>query len=520
MKPIRLITIVCVFLISLHPIAAFSAGPLPAFFQGFEVNTSGWYPYPYSQVDRVTSPDQSVTYNSGVTSQYGNAPINAATGGFFGRVTSAVSSSATPEVGSCSIESVPGGAGLRCIGPYTYFGIKSGPAVPYPVGSFPPDGFTTQVDIYLDQDYAARHQDCGLFGPCTPLSDPPVLNPACATGPNGIECEGTRFNWTVGISRPYDNDATSGADYLQDYVFSVGTAPKHASQFDPSNPYCASGWIITAGYNSFRSGGDYYNPAKEPMCLSGSGWYTFKQVFKDVGGQLVVDYFVLDSNGDPAQCTDPIAPYTSTTCQWTLTPGQSISQVGCPRYGWLANEEINDLPIDNTALFIRGCGMMEEGELQGQITPTNTTCQMYADGTAATLGQLAYTTMKKEHSKINAVSPGVFFYYTTISGEEGDAFTFTQSHTGIAPDIQILKSDVKLWSTTCSQLSWESLTVNPDGTATGTLPKDGSFIVGVKYNPSSLKGKPVPDPEDTTYIFGTSGNGIQNPAAIDLVKKH
>ncbi|CAE6715724.1 hypothetical protein NTGZN8_260010 [Candidatus Nitrotoga fabula] len=168
------------------------------------------------------------------------------------------------------------------------------------------------------------------------------------------------------------------------------TAPKHPSQFDPTNSYSASGWIIAAGYNSFRSGGDYYNPGKEPMCLSGSGWYTFKQVFKDVGGQLVVDYFILDSSGVPAQCTDYLG--VPGPCQWTRTPGHAIADVGCPRYGWLANEEINDLPIDNTKLFANGCGIASEG----RITPTNTSCQMYADGTASTLEELTYTMLRKD----------------------------------------------------------------------------------------------------------------------------
>lgn len=482
---------------------AYSADPPPAFIQGFETDTSGWFPSNYANVGRVPSGDQSLSYNIGTTSQYGDGPVNAATGSYFGRVTSAVSASGNPATGSCSLQLVPGGDALLCYGPFTYFGIKPSPVDPYPAHPFPPGGYTTQVDIYLDQNYADRHQDCGVFGPCTPLSDPPVLNPACDTNPNGIDCEGSRFNWTVGVSRP-------DASFLQDYVFSVGTAPKHFSQFDPENSYCASGWIIAAGYNSFRSGGDYYNPGKEPMCLSGSGWYTFKQVFKDVGGQLVVDYFILDSNGVPTQCTNYLG--IPSPCQWTRTPGHAIADVGCPRYGWLANEEVNDLPIDNTKLFANGCGIASEG----RITPTNTSCQMYADGTAGTLEELTYTLLRKDPAKLNAVSPGVFFYYTKVKGDTGDAVHITQLHTGIAPDIAILKNDVKLYSSTCSQLKWESLTVNPDGTATGTLSEDGSFIVGVKYNPSSLKGKPVPDPEATTYTFSTNGF---NSAAIDLVKR-
>ncbi|CAE6715748.1 hypothetical protein [Candidatus Nitrotoga fabula] len=203
------------FLIVFNPVAAYSADPPPAFIQGFETDTSGWFPRDDANVGRVPSGDQSLSYNSGTTSQYGDGPVNAATGSYFGRVTSAVSASGDPATGSCILESVPGGDALLCTGPFTYFGIKPSPADPYPAHPFPPGGYTTQVDIYLDQNYAGRHQDCGVFGPCTPLSDPPVLNPACDTDPNGINCEGSRFNWTVGVSRP-------DASFLQDYVFSVG----------------------------------------------------------------------------------------------------------------------------------------------------------------------------------------------------------------------------------------------------------------------------------------------------------
>ncbi len=113
----------------------------------------------------------------------------------------------------------------------------------------------------------------------------------------------------------------------------------------------------------------------------------------------------------------------------------------------------------------------------------------------------------------------MFFYYTKVDGAEGSSVTITESHTGVAPDIMILKSQVVLYSTSCTKLAWDTLTVNPDGSATGTLPYTGSFIIGVKYDASSLRGNNTPSPQSIDYTFGTGPGGTTNSATIELNKK-
>ena len=506
-------------IIALTPVA--SGAQNPSFFQGFEVNSTNWFEISPTipNVTRVQTGDQSTTYNSGTTSVYGVNPISAASGDWFGRVTSRIST------GSCTRETGTTANGLICQGPYTFFGLKN-PGDPYPVFPFPTGGYTTQVDIYLDVTYPANHPDCGQpppSVPCTPQT-PGTKNPACITMPSGIDCEGSRFDWTLGVSKSVDADSEPGADFLQDYVFSVGTSP---DPFGVIN--CPAGWIVTAGYNSFRSGGDTYNTGTDasgagynPKCLSTSGWYTFKQVFKDDGtGHLEVDFYILDPSGNVVNgnaCADQNG--NASTCSWikhpvypgTTTP-IAISDVGCPRYGWLANEEINDLPLDNTKLFIEGCGLSSLPG-PGQITPTDTTCLQYSGGTAGTLDLLQYTV---KAGKINSVSPGVFFYYTYVSGAKGDTVTITESHTDTAPVINIQKLQAVLYSTSCTKVKLLNIT---DGSATGTLPSDGLFIIGVKYDASSLKGKPIPGSPPITYTFDTLVNGTSiSHAEIDLNKK-
>jgi hypothetical protein len=464
-----------------------------SFFQGFEIDTSNWYADGMAVVNRVMQPSSSTSYNSGTTSPYANG-INAASGTWLGRVKSAVSQGSATGSGSCTIDtSGPGSnSSLLCFGPFTDLGLTPAFKVAKP---FPSGGYTTQLDIYLDVAYANSHPDCGtaspVGAPCSP-NTPGTVNPACITNPNGIDCEGSRFNWTVGLNDPSGN-------FHRDYVFQVGTAPDPSGSF-PSSA-CPNGYIINAQYNSFRSGGNPYQ-GFETKCLATSGWYTFQEVFTSVGGFLQVDWSILNSGGTtPATCQDTTGAHTP--CTWSRTlSADPISQIGCPSYGWLANEEINDLAIDNTKFTTIGgdCGQPTE---RSQITPTGTTCQQFASGTATTLATLQY---HLKGSTINAVSPGVFFYYTTVSGTKGDTVGISQHSVTPPGDIFIFQSQAVLYSSTCTKIGL--LTVNPDGgTASGTLPFTGSFIIGVKYNPTSLKGEtpPQPNPPGTAnYTFDTS----------------
>jgi hypothetical protein len=141
----------------------------------------------------------------------------------------------------------------------------------------------------------------------------------------------------------------------------------------------------------------------------------------------------------------------------------------------------------------------------GQISPTGTTCGQYSNGTAPTLGGLHYTT---SGGLINAATPGVFFYYTKVSGTAGQTVGITETNNATtAASIPILNGQVVLYNaSTCQVVSGWTPTVT-GGTATGTLPSSGDFIIGVKYKTSGLKGTPVPNPASVTYSFGTTLDG-------------
>jgi len=264
------------------------------FSQNFEVDTSGWFPFATDTVNQEPDGYMSpVPYASGVTSA---SPTHHAR---LRRPTD-----------MCDIDTTGSiGPSVLCHGPFTRWGGYNSIWNPY----------TTQVDVYLDVAYARANPD-SING-----------NFCLTTNSSDLTCKGTRFDYSSAI-----ND--SSGNFLQDYAFDAGTGnPSLPSPCDPNG-----GWVVVASTNLDRSGTNIYDPAHDPFCIANSGWYTFKHTFKDVGGslQVLMEIFPLGS-GVPLH-------------SWTITPGHLITEVGCNRYGWFANQEIWDLAIDNSIMV--GCG--------------------------------------------------------------------------------------------------------------------------------------------------------------------
>ena len=237
--------------------------PPGPYFNGFETNTAGWFNLSGATITRVPS---------GSTSPYANM-VSAATGSFYARLKKDTS----PD--SCTFG---GGTAPIFYGPYTKWGGYS--------SIFPPGGYSTGVDIYLDVNYAMMHPD-------------------------------TRFDWSSAI-----ND-TSG-NFRRDFVFNVGTDPL--------------GFVMTGGNNSTRCGANPAdpNPGHAPVVhIAVSGWYTFKHTFTGVpGGPLSVTLEVLPSGSNVPLGT------------WLRTDPSDIigTTVGGNRYGWFVQNEFDGLAIDNS----------------------------------------------------------------------------------------------------------------------------------------------------------------------------
>lgn len=146
---------------------------------------------------------------------------------------------------------------------------------------FPIGGYTTTVDVYLNM---------------------------AAVGP------GIQADWSSAISQP-------NGTHRRDFIFSFGDDGAGGFAISASNT--APGWPA--------------NPARDPLSISASGWYTLKHTFYDSGsGVLAVDMSVLDAGGTVLKT-------------WTLTDPSDVigSTVGGNRYGWLVTNGFAFLALDN-----------------------------------------------------------------------------------------------------------------------------------------------------------------------------
>jgi hypothetical protein len=235
--------------------------PPGPYFNGFETDTAGWFNFSGATITRVPS---------GSVSTYANGAAPS-TGGYYARL------GIDPSPDSCVFG---GGTAPIYYGPYTNWGGYS--------SIFPPGGYQTGVDIYLDVPYAQAHPD-------------------------------TRFDWASAVNN-------TGGQHRRDFVFNVGTDPL--------------GFVITGGNNSTRCGADPTDAGHSPVVhITVSGWYTFKHTFTGVsGGPLAVILEVMPSGSNVPLGT------------WVRSDPSDIIgvTVGGNRYGWFVQNEFNGLAIDNS----------------------------------------------------------------------------------------------------------------------------------------------------------------------------
>ena len=172
--------------------------------------------------------------------------------------------------------------------------------------SFPPGGYTTSVDIYLD------------IWPPYDLSLMPYQND-------------TRFDWSSAVSTPQ-------CGHRRDFVFNAGFYT------DADTTGSGPRFVISASNNATRSGANPRNLARDPFTIYLEGWYTFEHRFYAVpptpGGVLHVDLTIKDAvTGTPLH-------------MWTLSDASDIigTTVGGNRYGWFVINEFPFLAFDTSAL--------------------------------------------------------------------------------------------------------------------------------------------------------------------------
>ena len=168
--------------------------------------------------------------------------------------------------------------------------------------TFPPGGYTTTVDIYLD-------------------ILPPYMNGL-------VYGNDTRFDWSSAVNQP-------NCAHRRDFVFNAG--------FYTDMDFTGAGprFVISASNNATRSGAFPKNPGRMPYTIALEGWYTFEHRFRDNGfGVLAVDLTIKNAAGVPQM-------------MWTLSdPSDTIGgTVGGNRYGWFVIDEFPFLAFDTSALI-------------------------------------------------------------------------------------------------------------------------------------------------------------------------
>ncbi|MEK6280737.1 MAG: post-COAP-1 domain-containing protein [Acidobacteriota bacterium] len=169
--------------------------------------------------------------------------------------------------------------------------------------TFPPGGYTTTIDIYLD-------------------IAPPYMNGGITPYAND-----TRFDWSSAINTP-------NCTHLRDFVFNAG--------FYTDTDVTGTGprFVISASNNAGRGSSFPKNGARMPYTINVEGWYTFEHRFRDNGfGVLAVDLTIKNVAGIPLM-------------MWTLSDPSDVigSTVGGNRYGWIVTNEFPFLAFDNSAL--------------------------------------------------------------------------------------------------------------------------------------------------------------------------
>jgi hypothetical protein len=188
----------------------------------------------------------------------------------------------------------------------------------------------------------------------------------------------------------------------------------------------------------------------------------------------------------------------------------------------------------------------------GKILPAATTCRQYRDASAGTMNRVQYTL---RGTTISTVSPGVFFYYSTVQLTTGlfaitvpqsNAYTVTYSPTDVSPDvwpdIPAQNTDgIILWDAACNKVPATTASYDPvsnTATISGSAAAD-IYYLSVKYTPSTRYvlstnsglvgyGLPaVPTRPSVTYRFktvlkegdGTSTDVSGSAAAIVVIWK-
>jgi hypothetical protein len=146
-----------------------------------------------------------------------------------------------------------------------------------------------------------------------------------------------------------------------------------------------------------------------------------------------------------------------------------------------------------------------------QITPTQTTCSQFSNGTATTLPSLNYTV---KSGKVFNVTPGVFFYWVKVTATAGsNTFTIKQNiTTGNFNSFFVDAAGSNVFNAGCNALQSKPQISTSGGVTTVkfTASSAGTYIIGIKYDSKSIVNATAPTKGSNNdysvhYDFSTTG---------------
>ncbi len=252
------------------------------------------------------------------------------------------------------------------------------------------------------------------------------------------------------------------------------------------------------------------------------GVFQFTLTIKNTSVEAVTITALTDDNPLPTACTDLIGdvltPDQTVTCTYDVTHTYAGSYPNTASVTVKDNENNSASDTDSKTVTV--------APRAGALLPTQKTCQDYVSGNWYPMySEFSYQVGKG--NAISAVSPGVIFYYNTITAPSA-SFSVTAVETNTLGWKAMLWQDIGqalLYTSSCDKASGYTVTQAPTTSATspyritfnvtGATP-GATYYIGIKYSPQNLVGQKVQKSggkyPTNNYSWATSMGGVTSGA--------
>jgi len=376
----------------------------------------------------------------------------------------------------------------------------------------------TTNDSACDDGNECTTDTCVAASGC---SNTPNTGAACGSSSDTV-CDNPDTCDANGVCQPNNEPTTTvcradaGDCDVAENCDGAGSCP--ADGFEPAGTQCGDTTdTVCDNPDTCNATGQCANDNNEPtttVCRADTGDCDVAENC-DGAGSCPADGFeppgtACGSSTDTA-CDNPDTCNATGTCQpnnepngtscadGTVCNGTEVCSNGTCNPGTPLNCDDGNVCTADSCNPTTGCVNVGSCPADTQIAPTATTCSDFANGTAADLTELFYGTKGGE---INSVSPGVLFLYDGIHLDATGNIVVTQSDGTWTRLLGVHQAQVVLYSQSCTKLNVGTVSINSDGSVvTISGVPAGDYILGIKYDPTTLKGFSPPDP---TAIFSFS----------------